>query len=74
MRITIASDFKNPKKAKKILDPELKSDNRMRSKVKLALSEKKLKIIIDSKDVNAARAATNTYLKLIGLIKEIGDI
>ena len=73
MIVTIEAEFKNPKIAKKILEPELASDNRMRSKVKINYSGKKLKIIIDSKDVNAARAATNTYLKLIGLIKNIGD-
>ena len=73
MIVTIETEFKNPKIAKKILEPELTSDNRMRSKVKINYSGKKLKIIIDSKDVNAARAATNTYLKLIGLIKNIGD-
>ena len=74
MKVTITSEFKNPKKAKEILEPEIESDNRMRSKVKIKLDKSQIKIIIDSKDVNAARAATNTYLKLIGLIKQIGDI
>ena len=74
MRVVIEAGFRDPNKAKRILSPELESDNRKRSKVKMMPSGKKLKIVIDSKDTNAARAATNTYLKLIGLIKKMGDI
>jgi tRNA threonylcarbamoyladenosine modification (KEOPS) complex Pcc1 subunit len=61
MRVVIESEFKDPKKAKRILLPELDKDNMKRSRVKLSSSGKKFRVMIDSRDVNAARAATNRW-------------
>ncbi len=72
MQIIIKEAFKNPKKAKRILEPE--SEKKMRSCVKLSASKKELHIKIDAKDINAARASANTYLRLINMMKKIGGI
>ena len=64
--------LENPKEAHEALKPDLEDTERF--KVKVSHTEKELHIKIEAKDLTAARAAINSYLRLINTVKEVGEI
>ena len=64
--------LENPKEAYEALKPDL--ENTERFSVKVTPKKGELYIQIDAKDLTAAGAAINSYLRLINTVKEVGDI
>ncbi len=64
--------LENPKQAYEALKPDL--ENTERFKVKVSPRKGELYIQIEAKDLTAARAAINSYLRLINTVKEVDEI
>lgn len=64
--------LENPKQAYEALKPDLENTDRF--KVKVLPKKGELYIQIEAKDLTAARAAINSYLRLINTVKEIEEV
>ncbi len=64
--------LKNPKTAYNAIKPDL--ENTERFKAEISAGKDELCIKISAKDLTAARAAINSYLRLIDTIKEIDEV
>lgn len=64
--------LKNPKAAYEAIKPDAKNTERF--KVDLSINKNELLVKIDADDITAARAAINSYLRLINTLKEVEDI
>ncbi len=64
--------LKNPKEAYEALKPGLESTDRFTVKAEARKGE--LHIEIEAKDITAARAAINSYLRTLNAMKEVEEI
>ena len=64
--------LKSPKEAYEALKLDLENTDRF--KVKVEPRKNELYIQIEAKDLTAARAAINSYLRLINTVKEIEEV
>ena len=64
--------LENPKAAYEAIKPDLENTDRFKVKAEARKSE--LFIHIEAQDLTAARAAINSYLRLIGTVKEVEEI
>jgi len=71
MKVEITFPCKNQKDVIASLTPELKFEQRERSKVKIQNKKNAVIITINAKDPVAARASANTYLKLLYLKEKV---
>lgn len=78
MGATAVVRLKFPKKERLLaifeaLEPETRSAQMRRSRVKVKREDKTLTLIFDAKDTSALRAALNSYLHWIRLTRDIID-
>ena len=71
MQTTLRIECKNPELIKKSLEPDIKNKKDLR--VDLSLNKNNLIIKVESKKISYLKAAINSYLSLVEMLRKLED-